>query len=259
MSDVERNNPILEGRHLKKTYQLGHAKRNNPILEGRHLKKTYQLGHANVPVLLDASLEVQQGEWVTILGSSGSGKSTVLHLLGGLDRPDENGGEVLFRGESVWGRSNKNINRYRNTEIGFVFQFYHLLPELTILENTTLPSMVGNSTMSTSAARERATTLLEQFGLGHRLLHRPRELSGGERQRAAIARALINEPSILLADEPTGNLDEDTGNEILDVLRQLHQDGLTVVLVTHNMDIASRGDCIVHLRHGVIEHPATVA
>jgi ABC-type lipoprotein export system ATPase subunit len=121
--------------------------------------------------------------------------------------------------------------------------------------------MIGKSTskMSTSDARQRATMLLEQFGLAHRLMHRPRELSGGERQRAAIARALINEPSILLADEPTGNLDEETGNGILDVLSQLHQDGLTVVLVTHNMDIASRGDYVVQLRHGEIEHPATVA
>ncbi len=240
---------------------MSNLRRTNPILEGRRLKKTYQLGRASVPVLLDASLEIQQGEWVTILGSSGSGKSTVLHLLGGLDRPDENGGEVLYQGESVWNRSNKHINRYRNSEVGFVFQFYHLLPELTILENTTLPAMIDKTTskMPSSVARQRATMLLEQFGLGHRLLHRPRELSGGERQRAAIARALINEPSILLADEPTGNLDEDTGNEILEVLSQLHQDGLTVVLVTHNMDIASRGDRIVHLRHGKIEHPTTMA
>ncbi len=232
---------------------------NVPILEGRHLQKTYQLGQASVPVLLDASLTVAQGEWVTILGSSGSGKSTMLHLLGGLDRPDKDGGDVLFRGNSVWTQTNRFINQYRNLEVGFVFQFYHLLPELTVIENTTLPSMIGRLLQSSSSAKKRATALLEQFGLGHRLHHRPRELSGGERQRVAIARALMNDPSVLLADEPTGNLDEETGNEILDTLSQLHQDGLAIVLVTHNMDIATRGDLVVHLRHGQIEYPATLA
>jgi ABC-type lipoprotein export system ATPase subunit len=232
---------------------------NSIILEGKNLKKTYQLGHASVPVLRGASLEVCQGQWVTILGSSGCGKSTMLHLLGGLDRPDKDGGEVLFRGESVWDRSNRLINQYRNNDIGFVFQFYHLLPELTILENATLPAMVGGGRTSVAVARDQAAALLEQFGLGHRLAHRPRELSGGERQRAAIARALVNKPSVLLADEPTGNLDEETGNEILDVLSQLHQDGLTVIVVTHNLEIAPRGDCVVHLRHGQIDHPATLA
>ncbi len=230
---------------------------NKPILEGLNLKKTYQLGLASVPVLHGASIAAAQGEWVSVLGSSGSGKSTVLHILGGLDRPDENGGEVLFKGKSVWNRSNRQINEYRNNEIGFVFQFYHLLPELTVLENTLLPAMIGKS--NTATIRDRGKSLLEQFGLSHRLAHRPRELSGGERQRVAIARALIKEPSVLLADEPTGNLDEDTGGEILDVLKQLHSNGLTVVLVTHNMDIASRGNRVVHLRHGLIEHPATLA
>lgn len=229
------------------------------ILEGIKLKKTYKLGQASVPVLNDASLAVAEGQWVTILGSSGSGKSTILHLLGGLDRPDDGGGDVLFRGESVWSRSNRRINQYRNNDIGFVFQFYHLLPELTILENATLPSMIHGSNHSSSSARDRSASLLEQFGLGHRLSHRPRELSGGERQRAAIARALVNEPSVLLADEPTGNLDEDTGNEILDVLSDLHRGGLTVVAVSHNIEIAQRGDLVVHLRHGQIEHPATLA
>ena len=229
------------------------------ILEGRNLKKTYKLGQASVPVLHDASLEVSEGQWITILGSSGSGKSTMLHLLGGLDRPDDGGGEVLFRGESVWSRSNRRINQYRNNDVGFVFQFYHLLPELTILENATLPSMIHGSNNSSSSTRDRSAALLEQFGLGHRLSHRPRELSGGERQRAAIARALVNEPSVLLADEPTGNLDEDTGNEILDVLGELHRGGLTVVAVTHNIEIAQRGDLVVHLRHGRIDDPATLA
>jgi ABC-type lipoprotein export system ATPase subunit len=233
---------------------------SNLILEGIRLKKTYQLGRASVPVLRDASLQVHEGEWVTILGSSGSGKSTALHLLGGLDRPDKiDGGSVLFKGESIWEQTNRRINQYRNSDIGFVFQFYHLLPELTVLENTVLPAMIGGFGNATEKSRTRGTQLLEQFGLGHRLSHRPRELSGGERQRVAIARALINEPSVLLADEPTGNLDEATGNEILDVLGSLHVEGLTIVLVTHNLDIARRGDSVVHLRHGQIDHPANLA
>ena len=230
-----------------------------PILEGINLKKTYQLARLKVPVLHGASIKIQSGDWTTILGSSGSGKSTLLHLLGGLDRPDKDGGDVLFKGDSVWSRSNRQINRYRNSDIGFVFQFYHLLPELTIFENTLLPTMLAHSKTSTKENKNRAKLLLEQFGLGHRLAHKPRELSGGERQRAAIARALVNEPAVLFADEPTGNLDEETGNEILDVLSQLHQDGLTVIVVTHNLEIAPRGDCVVHLRHGQIDHTATLA
>ena len=233
---------------------------SNVILEGKNLKKTYRLGRASVRVLTDASLQVEEGQWVTILGSSGSGKSTALHLLGGLDRPDkENGGIVRFRGESIWHQSNRRINKYRNKDIGFVFQFYHLLPELSVLENIVLPAMVGGLGFARASAKSRAISLLEKFGLGHRISHRPRELSGGERQRVAIARALINEPSILLADEPTGNLDEKTGGEILDVLSTLHKEGLTIVLVTHNIEIAQRGDVVVRLRHGQIDRPATLA
>jgi ABC-type lipoprotein export system ATPase subunit len=225
---------------------------NKPLLHGIDLRKTYHLGKTKVPVLHGASLEVKDGDWITILGSSGSGKSTLLHLLGGLDRPDKNGGEVLFRGESVWGKSNREINTYRNQDIGFVFQFYHLLPELTVLENVLLPAMIGGRKTNNDEARSRAISLLTRFGLDHRMLHRPRELSGGERQRAAIARALVNEPAVLLADEPTGNLDEETGNEILDVLQGLHQDGLTLVMVTHEQQISSRGTEVIHLRNGVI-------
>jgi ABC-type lipoprotein export system ATPase subunit len=225
---------------------------NSLILEGVNLKKTYKLGRSQVPVLRGASLQIRQGQWTTILGSSGSGKSTLLHLLGGLDRPDQQGGEVLFNGESVWAKSNRQINTYRNNHVGFVFQFYHLLPELTVLENAILPTMIGGSFTSKSEAKNQAKRLLDQFGLSHRFAHRPRELSGGERQRVAIARALVNNPSILLADEPTGNLDEETGNGILDVFGALHQEGLTIVMVTHNMEIANRGDVIVHLRGGNI-------
>lgn len=229
------------------------------LLEGRNLNKTYCLGQSEIQVLNNASLKLLDSQWITILGSSGSGKSTMLHLLGGLDRPDKIGGTVLFRGEDLWSRSNKKINSYRNNDIGFIFQFYHLLPELTVLENTMLPAMIGGPNISIIEARDRAIALLDQLGLQHRRIHRPRELSGGERQRVAIARSLINRPSILFADEPTGNLDEETGNEILDVLCQLHQDGLAIVMVTHNTEIARRGDLTVHLRHGRIEPTATMA
>ncbi|HJN72218.1 MAG TPA: ABC transporter ATP-binding protein [Phycisphaerales bacterium] len=225
---------------------------NTPLLQGIDLRKTYHLGKTEVPVLHGASLEALGGEWITVLGSSGSGKSTLLHLLGGLDRPDKNSGDVLFRGESVWNKTNKEINTYRNKDIGFVFQFYHLLPELSVFENVLLPAMIGGNKTNTDEARDRAVSLLTRFGLDHRMLHRPRELSGGERQRAAIARALVNKPEVLLADEPTGNLDEQTGNEILDVLQGLHQDGLTIVMVTHDQEIADRGTDVIHLRNGVV-------
>lgn len=232
---------------------------DTPLLEGRNLFKTYQLGQTRIPVLCGASLQLFDSQWITILGSSGSGKSTMMHMLGGLDRPDENGGEVFFRGNQLWSQTNRQINEYRNKDIGFVFQFYHLLPELTVLENTMLPAMIGASRVSILETRGRASSLLDQLGLQHRRIHRPRELSGGERQRVAIARALINKPSILFADEPTGNLDEETGNEILDVLSQLHEDGLSIIMVTHNNEIAGRGDVVVHLRHGQIVSPATMA
>ena len=225
---------------------------NTPQLEGKNLYKTYRLGKTSVPVLLGASLTIERGDWVSVLGASGSGKSTLLHLLGGLDRPDPNGGEVLFHGNSVWDKSNRAINEYRNQDIGFVFQFYHLLPELTVLENVLLPTMIGGRKTYNEGAKERALELLTRFGLDHRMQHRPRELSGGERQRGAIARALVNKPEVLLADEPTGNLDERTGNEILDVLQELHRVGLTIVMVTHEEQIAKRGNEVIHLRNGVV-------
>ena len=220
------------------------------LLQGHDLRKTYVLGKTEVPVLHGASITVNEGNWISILGSSGSGKSTLLHLLGGLDRPDADSGQVLYRGDSVWEQSQSAINAYRNNDIGFVFQFYHLLPELTVLENASLPALIGHKDED---GAERAELLLTQFGLGHRLNHKPRELSGGERQRTAIARALVNKPSILLADEPTGNLDEETGGEILGVLKELHQDGLAIVMVTHDPSIAAQGTETVHLRRGIIE------
>lgn len=220
------------------------------ILEARDVHKTYRFGAVPVEVLRGADLTVHAGEWVAILGSSGSGKSTLLHLLGGLDRPDRGRGEVLWRGESISIAPGRRIDRYRNREVGFVFQFYHLLPELDTLDNVLLPEMVGRWTRPDPTW---ARSLLESFGLGHRLHHRPAQLSGGERQRAAIARALVRNPSVLLADEPTGNLDAVTGGSILDLLADRHRAGLTIVMVTHDKDVAARADRIVQLRDGRVQ------
>ncbi|MEI7876776.1 MAG: Lipoprotein-releasing system ATP-binding protein LolD [Planctomycetota bacterium] len=227
------------------------------ILAAEHVKKTYHLGRVRVPVLHDASISVAAGEWVAIVGSSGSGKSTLLHLLGGLDRADADSGPILFGGEDLRRFDAGRENRYRNRDVGFVFQFYHLLPELTVLENAMLPALVGLSRLrwmsERSALRKRTADLLATCGLSHRLGHRPAELSGGERQRVAIARALINEPKILLADEPTGNLDVHTGGGILDLLGQRHAEGLTVVMVTHDVSVAARAQRQVCIADGRVD------
>ncbi len=229
----------------------------SPILQARDVHKTYRLGRVDVPVLKGASLTVYRGEWIAILGASGSGKSTLLHLMGDLDQPDTAKGTIHFDGNDLTQLTQSRRNRYRNNSIGFVFQFYHLLPELNVTENTILPSLVGLSRFAyyrqRAELRGQAASLLQAFGLDHRLTHRPRELSGGERQRVAIARALINRPQVLLADEPTGNLDEQTGGEILDLLARQHQAGLTIVMVTHDPDIAKRADRIVRLHHGQVQ------
>ena len=216
-----------------------------PLLEAHGVKKTYRLGQTSVAVLHEASLSVNEGEWVAIVGSSGSGKSTLLHLLGGLDRADKDSGPISFAGEDLRRFSPARENLYRNRDVGFVFQFYHLLPELTVLENAMLPSLVGLSRLAwltgrRSELRDRASELLDTCGLGHRLKHRPAELSGGERQRVAIARALINRPKVLLADEPTGNLDVRTGGGILDLLAERQAEGLTMLMVTHDQSVAAR-------------------
>jgi len=227
------------------------------LLVADNVSKTYRLGRVDVPVLNGTTLRVNQGEWVAVLGASGSGKSTLLHLLGDLDRPDPGGGEVLFENRSLAARSRRERNLYRNRSVGFVFQFYHLLSELNVLENTLLPALVGLHRWQyyrrIGELRRRGTVLLEAFGLGHRLKHRPRELSGGERQRVAIARALMNNPRVLLADEPTGNLDEKTGEGILDLITEQHRKGLTIVMVTHDPAIANRADRSVHLHDGRIK------
>ena len=240
------------------------------LIAATNVFKTYRLGRVEVPVLRGASFAAERGECVAVLGASGSGKSTLLHLLGGLDRPDskgatlvtgapaiEGGNDVSFEGRSLRSMTVGELDSYRSSRVGFVFQFYHLLPELTVLQNVTIAAMVRwgriGFTRRRSEIRSRAEELLGRFGLGHRLRHRPVELSGGERQRVAIARALINQPDLLLADEPTGNLDQVTGSSILDAIMALRRErGLTMVLVTHDTTTAARADRVVRLADGVV-------
>jgi lipoprotein-releasing system ATP-binding protein len=222
------------------------------ILQARALHKHYRSGPQDLHILRGVGMEVRHGEWVAVLGASGSGKSTLLHLMGGLDRPNQ--GQVLYRGQNVFAMPGAAIDRYRNTQVGFVFQFYHLLPELTALENVVIGSMIRGSVLGwrklRQPSRQRATALLGRLGLGERLTHRPAQLSGGERQRVAIARALVNDPAVLLADEPTGNLDENTGGQILEVFRELHAGGQTIVMVTHDSRVAAAADRRLVLEHG---------
>jgi len=222
-----------------------------------NLRKTYQLGKVTVPVLRGVSLKVEQGEWLAILGASGSGKSTLLHLLGALDRPDKAECSIQFDSQVVTEFNEVQRNRYRNTSVGFVFQFYHLLPEFNIIENVAVSAMVRYGRFGFASHKKevnhKAEELLDAFGMKDRLRHRPNELSGGERQRVAIARALINDPPLLLADEPTGNLDQKTGSQILDVIEDLHhQRNQTMIMVTHDQAVAKRADRIVNLDNGLI-------
>lgn len=223
------------------------------LLTARGIEKTYRKGQVAVPVLRGASIDVSDGEMLAIVGQSGSGKSTLLHVLATLDRPDA--GELHYRDVRVDRLSRKRRDALRNTELGMIFQAYHLLPEMSALENVLAPAMIRYGVFAylgkRNELRQRATALLERVGLGHRLTHKPRELSGGEMQRTAIARALMNEPRLLLADEPTGNLDAATGDGVLELLRDLNQnDGLTVVMVTHDRSIAALADRTVTLVEG---------
>lgn len=227
-----------------------------PYLTATNVHKTYRLKRARVQVLRGAHLAVEKGEFVAIVGATGSGKSTLLHLLGGLDRPDTLKGErseIAFDGRPLGAMRFGGLDRYRAESVGFVFQFYHLLPELSVIENVAVAAMInlGRLRFDRAAVHARATTLLTDLGLAHRLAHRPSELSGGERQRVALARALINDPPLLLADEPTGNLDAKTGGGIMDhLLAHRAATGQTMVIVTHSAEVAARADRIVRLVEG---------
>ena len=224
-----------------------------PAIETRGLHKSYWLGRKSLHVLRGVSFRVAAGEFVAIIGPSGSGKSTLLHLLGLLDHADR--GSIRLDGVDVETLPPTRRNRMRCRDIGFVFQFYHLLPELNVLDNALLPVRVDLSLAGwlrrRGPKRAQAVEMLEHVGLGGRLKHRPRELSGGERQRVAIARALMNRPGLLLADEPTGNLDTQTGKQIMDVLRKISREiRQTVLMVTHDADLAGAADRVLHLRDG---------
>jgi len=226
----------------------------NTVLAVDDLHKHYRLGDHDLHVLRGVSMRVESGQWVSILGRSGSGKSTLLHLLGGLDKPDH--GAVRFHQRDIFSLRGGRLDAYRNQRVGFVFQFYYLLPELTALENVIIAGMVGRSVLAWPGQRRkvraRAKALLERVGLGERLKHKPGKLSGGERQRVAIARALINEPDVLLADEPTGNLDEQSSGEILALFQELHREGQTLVLVTHDRNVAELADHTLVLDRGIL-------
>ena len=225
------------------------------ILKAEGLCKSYRMGEAKVNVLRGVDLAVRKGEFVAVVGASGSGKSTLLHVLGGLDSPDK--GVVRFEGRDLGRYNAGQLDSFRNKMVGFVFQFYHLLDELNVLENVFLPAMAGRSIVgwlgSRRWAKSRARELLLRLGLCDRASHKPYQLSGGERQRVAIGRALMNEPKLLLVDEPTGNLDSVTGNSILKVFEELNRAGQTIVMVTHDERIAQRAGRIVTLVDGKIE------
>ena len=228
------------------------------MIEVAELTKTYHLGSVEVPALRGVSFRIERGEVVAIMGQSGSGKSTLMHILGCLDLPTS--GQYLLDGVNIAGMNEDQLAVIRNREIGFVFQMFNLLPRMTVRRNAELPLMY-NSGEGEKEARHRAEAILEAVGLGDRMNHRPTELSGGQQQRVAIARALINEPALLLADEPTGNLDSHTGAEIMNLLLALNKErGLTLVIVTHDPSIAAQTRRVIRLRDGLIDdgvaHPS---
>ena len=219
------------------------------LIEVRDLWKTYVMGSEEIHALRGVSIQIERGEYVAIMGPSGSGKSTLMNLIGCLDTPTK--GSYLLNGKQVSQMNDNELAQIRNEEIGFVFQTFNLLPRASALQNVELPLVYGG--VATRDRQARAKAALEKVELGSRMSHRPNELSGGQRQRVAIARALVNNPSILLADEPTGNLDSKTGSEIMALFARLHQAGNTIVLVTHEADVAAFAHRTIHIRDGQVE------
>ena len=219
------------------------------VIACRGLRKIYQQGKVEVPVLLNIDFEITRGDRVAIVGASGSGKSTLLHLLGGLDQATA--GDIFILGKNIRTQSEAERGATRNQALGFVYQFHHLLPEFTALENVAMPLLIGGE--SVKNAQIRATELLKRVGLGHRIEHKPGELSGGERQRAAVARALINKPALVLADEPTGNLDSKTAESVYQLMLELNQElQVSFLVVTHDHDLAAKLGKVLHMEDGVI-------
>jgi len=222
------------------------------MLEAKDIHKVYNNGKKELAVLKGIDLSIEKGKFVAIVGPSGAGKSTLLHILGGLDSPTE--GRVIFDEVDIYNLDDPAISRIRNQRIGFVFQFYHLLSEFTVLENVCMPALINYELRVTSyELRENALSLLEEVGLGQRITHFPSQLSGGEKQRVAIVRSLINRPSLLLCDEPTGNLDSKTGDEITSLIKKINlENRMTVILVTHNIELTKLADRVYHLRDGIL-------
>lgn len=216
------------------------------ILDLQHIDKTYINGKMEVPVLKDISLSVEEGEYVAIMGPSGSGKTTLMNIIGCLDLPTA--GSYSLAGESILGNSEKKLSEIRLNSIGFVFQSFHLLPRQSALDNVALPLLYAG--VPKRKRRERATRALERVGLGERVNFKPTQLSGGQCQRVAIARAIVNQPKILLADEPTGALDSQSGKQIMELFETLNNDGVTVVMITHDMDVAKHAKRILFIRDG---------
>lgn len=225
------------------------------VIQIEQLKKTYHLGKVKVKALRGVSFEINSGEFVSIMGPSGSGKSTLMHIIGCLDYPT--GGKYFLSGQDVSKLNDNQLALFRNQKIGFVFQQFNLLPKATILRNVELPLTYNNT--NSRNKKQLSVQALEEVGLSDRLKHRPNEISGGEKQRVAIARALVNRPSIILADEPTGNLDSKTGQDIIKRIDKLHDEGNTIILVTHEAEIARYAKRVIHLKDGLIEKDEVIA
>ncbi len=230
-------------------------RRNNVVIQTYNLWKTYQMGDQTIHAVADVDMTIKKGEYVAIMGPSGSGKSTFMNLIGCLDSPTS--GDYYIRGQLVSAMVDDELARIRNREIGFVFQTFNLLPRLSALQNVELPLIYSG--MNTDERLERAKKAIAMVDLTPRMHHKPNECSGGQRQRIAIARALVNDPAILLADEPTGNLDTATGVEIMAIFDQLHRQGNTIIVVTHEHDVAEHARRVVHVRDGAIERDEQIA